>query len=131
MSSAEESPSMTTILVVDDEFLIADILSVTLEDAGYRVFQASNGKKALEVLARETPSLIITDFMMPLMNGLELAQQIKSKAETADIPIILMTGAQAHIAQQNSTLFTQILGKPFNIIKLIDTVKTIIGAAQG
>jgi len=60
---------MATILVVDDEYLIADILAYALEDEGFMVVTAGNGKKALEVLERERPSLIITDFMMPVMDG--------------------------------------------------------------
>ncbi|WP_256345401.1 PleD family two-component system response regulator, partial [Pseudomonas sp. F1002] len=68
---------MTTILVVDDEYLIADILGYALEDEGYMVVKASNGQKALEVLERERPALIITDFMMPVMDGQEFAEAVR------------------------------------------------------
>ena len=69
---------MTTILVVDDEYLIADILSFALEDEGFMVVTASNGQKGLEVLDRERPALIITDFMMPVMDGLEFATAVRA-----------------------------------------------------
>ena len=62
---------MTTILIVDDEYLIADILGYAMEDEGYMVVKASNGRRGLEVLDRERPELVITDFMMPVMDGLE------------------------------------------------------------
>ena len=118
---------MTTVLVVDDEFLIADILGLALEDEGYMVVHASNGKKALEVLARERAGLIITDFMMPAMNGLELALAIKSRPETAALPVILMSGAQSHIARDHPELFAAIFDKPFNIDDLIATVARLVG----
>ena len=60
---------MTSILVVDDEYLIADILAYALEDEGYMVVKASNGQKGLEILDHEQPLLVITDFMMPEMTG--------------------------------------------------------------
>ncbi|GAB7128793.1 hypothetical protein JCM19000A_33010 [Silvimonas sp. JCM 19000] len=118
---------MTTILVVDDEFLIADILGMALEDEGYMVVFASNGKRALEVLARERAGLVITDFMMPIMNGMELAQHIKSRPETASLPIILMSGAQAHIANRHPELFDAVYDKPFDIDVLIARVAELVG----
>ncbi|MBF8643099.1 response regulator [Pseudomonas luteola] len=121
---------MMTVLVVDDELLVAEVLSYALEDEGYQVVRASNGQKALEALARETPALIISDFMMPIMNGLELAVSIKAHPATAKIPIILISGAQAHIAQQHSYLFERVLDKPFDICGLMNTVKTLIVAPQ-
>ena len=121
---------MTTILVVDDEFLIADILGLALEDEGYMVVHASNGKKALEVLARERAGLIITDFMMPVMNGLELALAVKAKPETAQLPVILMSGAQTHIARDQPQLFAAIFDKPFNIDDLIAEVTRLVGSAH-
>ena len=71
---------MTTVLVVDDEYLIVEVLTLALEDVGFMVTQASNGKKALEALHREGLSLVVCDFMMPLMNGLELAEEIRRHA---------------------------------------------------
>ncbi|MFK4136864.1 response regulator [Pseudomonas luteola] len=121
---------MTTIMVVDDEFLITDILGLALEDVGYRVLKASNGKKAIELFTREIPTLVITDFMMPSMTGPELAQAIKLRDDTAHIPIILMTGAQAHVAQQNNYLFAQILGKPFDMDTLLDAIRKLIGTPE-
>lgn len=60
---------MNTILIVDDEYLIADILAFALEEEGYEVKKAINGKKALEMLVAESVQLVITDYMMPVLNG--------------------------------------------------------------
>ncbi|NJJ59297.1 response regulator receiver domain-containing protein [Pseudomonas sp. SJZ103] len=118
---------MATILVVDDEYLIADILAYALEDEGFMVVTAGNGKKALEVLERERPSLIITDFMMPVMDGEEFAETVRALPTVKHLPIILISGAQAHIGMQRSDLFDAVLDKPFNIDKIITKVKELLG----
>jgi CheY-like chemotaxis protein len=117
---------MTTILVVDDEYLIADILSFALEDEGFMVVKASNGQKGLEVLDRERPALVITDFMMPVMDGQEFATAIRALPSVNHLPIILMSGAQAHIGMQRSDLFDAVLAKPFNIDLIIAEVKKLL-----
>jgi CheY-like chemotaxis protein len=117
---------MTTILVVDDEYLIADILSFALEDEGFMVVKASNGQKGLEVLERERPALIITDFMMPVMDGLEFASAVRALPSVSKLPIILMSGAQAHIGMQRSDLFDAVLAKPFNIDLMVAEVRKLL-----
>lgn len=119
---------MTTILVVDDEYLIADILSYALEDEGYMVVKASNGQKGLEVLERERPALIITDFMMPVMDGLEFANAVRTLPSANHLPIILISGAQAHLGMERSDLFDAVLDKPFNIDTILATVRYLLAA---
>lgn len=121
---------MTTILVVDDEYLIADILSFALEDEGFMVVKASNGQKGLEVLDRERPALIITDFMMPVMDGLEFATAVRALPSANHLPIILMSGAQAHIGMQRSDLFDVVVAKPFNIDVIIAEVRKLLSSDQ-
>ncbi|CAN7244394.1 response regulator [Aquipseudomonas alcaligenes] len=122
---------MTTILVVDDEYLIADILAFALEDEGYMVVKAGNGRRGLEVLDRERPSLVITDFMMPIMDGLEFAQAIRARAQSPDLPIILMSGAQGSVGRDRSDLFAAVFDKPFDINAVIATVAQLIGPSDG
>ncbi len=120
---------MTTILVVDDEYLIADILGYALEDEGYMVVKASNGRKGLEVLDRERPELVITDFMMPLMDGLEFARAIRSRTspQAQTLPIILMSGAQGSVGRASPELFAAVFDKPFDISEIIAKVQELIG----
>ncbi|UQY34076.1 response regulator [Pseudomonas fulva] len=118
---------MTTILIVDDEYLIADILGYAMEDEGYMVVKASNGRRGLEVLDRERPELVITDFMMPVMDGLEFARAIRARPGSADLPIILMSGAQASIGRASPELFAAVFDKPFDINQVIAKVKELIG----
>jgi CheY-like chemotaxis protein len=118
---------MTTILIVDDEYLIADILGFALEDEGYMVVKASNGRKALEVLDREYPSLVITDFMMPVMDGLEFARAVRERPAFVELPLFLMSGAQGSIGRASPELFAAVFDKPFDIEQVIHKVVTFIG----
>jgi len=121
---------MTTILVVDDEFLIADVLAFALEDEGFMVVRAGNGRKGLEVFQRDRPALVITDFMMPVMNGLEMARSIRARPDGTTLPIILMSGAQAEIARQHGHLFAVVFDKPFIVEQVIAAVIRLVGRPE-
>jgi len=92
------------------------------------VVTASNGRKGLDVLERERPALIITDFMMPVMDGLEFATAVRALPSTNHLPIILMSGAQAHIGMQRSDLFDSVLPKPFDIDLMITEVRKLLAS---
>ena len=79
-------------LVVDDSMLIRHTVCRFLEERGFAVESATNGREALEVLQRVQPDLIITDMQMPEMGGSELISALKSKTETASIPIVIVAG---------------------------------------
>ena len=79
-------------LVVDDSMVIRHTICRFLEERGYAVEVASNGREALEIACRTLPGLIITDMQMPTMSGGELITALKSKPATAAIPIIILTG---------------------------------------
>jgi CheY-like chemotaxis protein len=79
-------------LVVDDSMLIRYTVCRFLEQRGFAVESATNGEEALEVLARVRPALIVTDMQMPKMSGSELITALKSKPETAGVPIIIVAG---------------------------------------
>ena len=117
---------MTTILVVDDEYLIANILGYALEDEGFMVVKASNGQKGLEVLERERPDLIITDYMMPVMDGLEFAKAVRALPTGHLLPIILISGAQAHLGLERTDLFNAVLDKPFTIDSILTTARGLL-----
>ncbi len=115
-------PSDTTILVVDDDPEIRDVLREYLEDFGYRVLIAENGSAALGILARDrSPHLVITDIRMPEMSGLELAEQIAR--ERHDVKVIFMSG----FTWQNQ-LSCRLLRKPFRLAELEAAVRTELTA---
>ena len=82
----------TLALVVDDSMLIRYTICRYLEDRGFEVESATNGEEAMEVLSRVKPNLIFTDMQMPKMSGSELITALKSKPETAAVPIIIVAG---------------------------------------
>jgi signal transduction histidine kinase/FixJ family two-component response regulator len=82
--------SLQTLLLVDDEEGIRRVLGIALEDIGYRVVTAENGRRGLELFREQCPSIVITDIKMPVMDGVDLLQRIK--AENPDTEVIVLTG---------------------------------------
>lgn len=86
-------------LVVDDSMLVRYTICRFLQERGFGVETAANGKEALEVLGRVVPDLVVTDMQMPLMSGSELITILKSKPETSGVPIIVITGHASGLAE--------------------------------
>src|SRR3712207_7159374 len=83
---------MTTVLVVDDEPLIAMALEAALEDAGYRVATAANGRQGLQRLSEAPrPDLVLLDMMMPVMNGPAMLAAMAADPDLAGIPVIVLS----------------------------------------
>jgi CheY-like chemotaxis protein len=121
---------MALIIVADDEVLLAEMLANFLEDAGYEVAIATHGKRALELIKERVPALLITDFMMPLMTGLELAEAIRADRKTCNLPIILVSGAQGTAARERKDLFTEVLDKPYDMNQMLDTLEKLLSGAR-
>jgi len=118
------------IVLAEDEFLIADMLVVTLEEAGYEVHDAPHGGAALKLIREQLPDLVITDFMMPLMTGLELAKAIRGDACLQQIPIVLVSGAQGAIARERADLFDAVLDKPYPMDQLLAVIGKLCGRLE-
>lgn len=114
------------ILVVDDEVPITLLLRDILVDEGYIVLTAPEGQSALALTATAHPDLIITDLMMPGMDGRGLCAQIHAQAPTADIPVVVMSAAYR---PQPSDSFAAAIAKPFNIDQLLAVVTTCLSHA--
>ncbi len=117
---------MATIIIAEDEFLLADMLQFMLEDAGHTVLTAPHGAAALELINAQKPDLLITDFMMPLMTGLELAKSIRDNPHLTGLPIILVSGAQGAIGRAHPEIFDAVLDKPYNMDVLLRTVNDLL-----
>lgn len=118
---------MTNVLIVDDERLIGEVLKQALEEAGFKVTQASNGNEAMCRIQYEKPFLVVCDYMMPLKNGMELANEIRQRPEWSHIPIILMSGGHADVASEARGIFNCVLQKPFDLTTFINVVIDLIG----
>ncbi|MGQ9364997.1 response regulator [Azospirillum sp. ST 5-10] len=117
---------MKTILLVEDEFGIAGALSVLLEDEGYRVFTAANGNQALDRLTEVVPDLVVTDLMMPLMDGAALGKALRATPTWKDIPILLMSAVPEGAARQRFDGYDAFLRKPFPIPVFFDTIRAML-----
>lgn len=103
---------MAKVLVVDDEHSQVEVLVMLLTSEGFEVAEASNGKDALDGLDRVRPNLIVTDYMMPLMNGGEMAKLIRSTPHAA-VPIIMTSATEAKQVEQHSQHYDAFLRKPY------------------
>jgi CheY-like chemotaxis protein len=117
---------MKTVLVVDDELAIADMLCVVLEGEGYRVVTASNGQVALASLTMTRPDMVLCDLMMPLLDGQELCRAMKSDPQYQAIPIILMSAVGDSLISA-ATQHDGFIGKPFDIDEVLALVERLIG----
>ncbi len=111
-----------TILVVDDEQAIVTLLVDILTDAGYRVITARNGREALVCLDRERADLIISDVMMPVMDGLALYHTLQVSPTLQSIPMILMSAVASFNSQIRGNSNTQLITKPFDLDMLLATI---------
>ena len=117
-----------TILIVDDEDSIRDMLSIALDAAGYKVLQALNAQTAHSLVVDRNPDLILLDWMMPGTTGLELLRRLKRDEITEKIPVIMLT-AKAQEANKLSGLDAgadDYIAKPFSPRELISRVKAVL-----
>jgi CheY-like chemotaxis protein len=120
-----------TILVADDESHILHIVSLKLRNAGFRVLTAHDGQEALDLAISEHPDLLITDYHMPQLSGLELCHRLKRDPSTKDIPAIMLTARGYHLEPHdtNESGILRMLSKPFSPRHLLATVNEILQAA--
>ena len=115
------------ILVVEDIPNVLELLEVTLRFKGYPVVTARNGQEALEVIARERPALIITDILMPRMDGYALVHALRKNPLTSQIPVIFLSAT--YITQEDKN-FAMYLGAVRFIEKPIDTEDFLLTVAE-
>ena len=117
---------MRRILFVDDDFAVAEVTRMVLEHEGFAVTIASNGEDALSATASEHFDLVITDFMMPIMNGAELTRQLRQKPALREIPVILITATPTSEVP-DLKLYARQLSKPITVDELLLAIRTVLG----
>lgn len=130
-NSLSDDKDVTTLLIVDDNKELLNFISLRLS-ASYRIIQATNGQEGYQKACEELPDLIISDVNMPIMTGLELAQQIKKNKLTQTIPIILLTAkaTKREVVAGFSVGADDYLTKPFDTSELIMRVNAQINARK-
>ncbi len=119
------------ILVVEDYAPVRDLIEATLTGSHVRTIAVCDGQQALVYLASERPDLVLTDFIMPNVDGLSLARQIRSRADLRDLPIVFLTGADSQElrAQCAELGMAAVIAKPFRTTDLVERLKQVLADA--
>jgi two-component system phosphate regulon response regulator PhoB len=120
-----------TILIVDDEAPIREMIAVALEMAGYECLEAGNSQEALAIIVDRKPDLLLLDWMLPGSTGIELARRLKRDELTADIPIIMLTakGEEDNKIQGLEVGADDYITKPFSPRELVARLKAVLRRA--
>jgi CheY-like chemotaxis protein len=113
---------MKTILLVDDELAIIEALTEVLTWEGYKVVSASNGQEGLATLAQAPADLVLLDYMMPVLDGIQTLRALRADPATKDIPVVMMTAAPAALPDEIRRELP-VLRKPFDVNALLDTIE--------
>ena len=119
---------MATILIVDDERPLRELLVTMFEQNGHRVVEARNGLQALELVGAERPDAIVSDVMMPLMSGIELCQRVKQDDATRHLPVVLMSASDEQPTRGAGA--DAFLSKPFDVDVLEEILARLLGRPE-
>ena len=122
----------TCILIADDEPNQLELMDFNLTNAGFSIIKARNGKEAIELIENHSPDLIILDWMMPKMSGIDVCRTLRSRSETKQIPIIILS-ARSEDSDKSLGLDTgadDYISKPFSPKELISRVKALLRRAR-
>lgn len=119
-----------SILLVDDEPNLRELLRHMLEIGGFEVVEAEDGFDALDKLAENAPDVMILDVMMPNLDGVSLCKQLRATARFATLPIVMLSGkTQYHAVQEGLAAgANRYLCKPITVNELIQTVREVLSA---
>ncbi len=120
---------MSHVLIVDDEPDIATVLAEILEDEGFDVRVAHDGRQGLEFMMQKRPDLLLTDLMMPRMDGHALIREMQNREALRDVPIVVMSAGM--IDKSLITIDVRFVPKPFAIDQILSAVQEMLGKRGG
>ncbi|MDX5402241.1 MAG: phosphate regulon transcriptional regulator PhoB [Rhodobacterales bacterium] len=114
-----------TVLIVEDEPAQREVLAYNLEAEGFRVSRAENGEEALLLIAEEAPDLIVLDWMLPNVSGIEVCRQLKMRADTRGVPVIMLSARSEEVDKVRGleTGADDYVIKPYSVIELMARVR--------
>lgn len=120
------------VLLVEDEPAQREVLAYNLEAAGYAVRRAENGEEAMMLIDEQAPDLIILDWMMPLLSGIEVCRRVKTRPETRQIPVIMLSARSEEVdaVRGLDTGADDYVVKPYNLSELMARVRTQLRRAR-
>ncbi len=116
------------VLIADDEIHIIHVVAIKLRNNGYEVIAASNGAEAYDLACQEQPDIIVTDYQMPFVTGIELIEKLRANEQTQHTPVILLTARSFAISKelQESLQVEECLSKPFSPKELLKSIQDIL-----
>jgi len=118
---------MKTIVIIDDEFGLTDVLAATLSEVGFRVWTATNGVQGLDVMAEHRPDAILLDYMMPLLDGPGVLAAMRLNPSLAQVPVILMSAMPESALRETCDGYAAFLRKPFDFEAVLGAVRRVLG----
>ena len=118
----------TRVLLVDDELSSAEVLALVLAGEGYQVTVAADARQALERLEEADPELLVSDFMMPGMNGADLAKAIRERERFREIPVLMISGAPESALKAYRPQYDAFLRKPFGLEEFLEVLQKLLRA---
>ena len=122
---------MGIVLVVDDEFGVADLIDAILTDEGHRVLTAANGRQGLEMLAKEPLDLVFLDYMMPVMDGSVMLRTVMDSPKLQKIPVVMMSSMPEASVAERCSGYVAFMRKPFRIAEVINLALRHISTSDG
>ena len=116
------------ILLVDDEAHIVYVVGLKLQESGYRVMTAQDGREALKLAVEHRPDLVITDYQMPYLTGVELCQQLRINPATQCVPALILSARSFSLPKElGDTNVRGIIAKPFSSREILSRVHNLLG----
>ena len=122
---------MATVLVVDDEFGIAELFDAMLTDEGHRVLTAINGRHGLEVLAKERAALVFLDYMMPVLDGAAMLRAMAADPALQATPVVMMSSLPEATVAERCSGYVAFLRKPFKLAQVIALTEQLLSTPPG
>jgi CheY-like chemotaxis protein len=122
--------NMERILYADDDQDIREIINIILTKEGYEPIIAKDGKEAIDLAKKQKPDLIILDFLMPYMNGMDACKALKKDVETKDIPIIMVTAYSNEKEESLSAGAIDFINKPIDKTDLLLRIRSVLKVRQ-
>ncbi|MEQ8746685.1 phosphate regulon transcriptional regulator PhoB [Pyruvatibacter sp.] len=116
------------VLIVEDEAALTTLLQYNLEKEGYRVIETADGDEAAMIVDEQQPDLVLLDWMLPQVSGIELCRRFRGRSETRNIPIIMLTarGEEADRVRGLDTGADDYITKPFSMTELLARVRAVL-----
>ncbi len=120
------APAQPMVLVVEDEPAQREVLAYNLQAEGYHVARAENGEEALMLVQEQAPDLIVLDWMLPNVSGIEVCRQLKARSETRNVPIIMLSARAEEVDRVRGleTGADDYVVKPYSVVELMARVRT-------